>query len=333
MFPARAPSLSSSPTTRLIFAETGTRPSMLCCALEVLGKGQGRCALQHHEIVVRQDPPQFTVLDHHDVVDVVFDHLEHCFKTIVLGIDPDERKVHDVLYRTVHVPASGHDLLAKVPVRDDARGQLVPIHDNDGTDPVLRHFPGSVLDGRALMHGHHLFPGDIPDQGREQEVVAASVEEALRLHLSVGLVDIFRKVGLQQVFSDRGVVVDQAVDGLLVQEVADGIVDSDNGRLLPVLAHERDEAEGVAFSPVVNDHVLAVLGFDRDPDAALLDDLQAAAGRTVLLQNDGALGVKFHGNILNDHGKHRIVQELKGRYFFKELHYFILDHDYPLVAD
>ena len=183
---------------------------------------------------------------------------------------------------------------------------------------------------RALVHGHHVFPGDIADQGREQEMVAAAVEEALGVHLSVGLVDILREMGLQQVFRDGGMVVDQAVDGLLVQEVADGIVDSDDGRLLPVLAHERDEAEGVPLAPVINDHVLAVLGLHGDPDAALLDDLEAVAGEIVLLQNDRALGIELHGQVLYDRGKHRFVQELEGWNFFQELYDFVLDHGYPL---
>ena len=100
------------------------KPFDALLAFQVLGEGQGRRALEQHEVVVREDPLEMTLLDHKDVVDIVLDHLEHGFEAVIPHIDAHQGKGHDVPDRIAHAPRARHDLLAQVPVRHDAHGKL-----------------------------------------------------------------------------------------------------------------------------------------------------------------------------------------------------------------
>jgi len=124
-------------------------------------------------------------------------------------------------------------------------------------------------------------------------MVAAAVEQALVVHLAVGLVDVFREMGLEEVLGERRMGLDQPVDVLLAQQVADRIVDRDDRRLLAVLAHEGNDAEAVPLTPEIDDHILAVPRFEGDPDTTLLDDPERVARWTILLQDDHVLGVEL----------------------------------------
>jgi len=115
------------------------------------------------------------------------------------------------------------------------------------------------------------------------------------VHLAVGLVDVLGEMGLKEVLRERRMRFDDPVQMFLIQEVTDGVVNGDDGRLLPVLAHERNDAEGVSLAPEVDNHVLSRFRLDRDPHAALLDDPKGVARRSVLLQDDRVLGIELHG--------------------------------------
>ena len=123
------------------------------------------------------------------------------------------------------------------------------VHDDQGTDAVLRHLQGSLPDGCVITDREHVLCRDVPHRGREQQVIAAPVKQALVLHLPVDLVDVLGEMGLQEILGERGVHLDQFPDLVPAEQVADRVLEGDDRGLLPVLADERHEAEGVPFAP------------------------------------------------------------------------------------
>ena len=112
------------------------------------------------------------------------------------------------------------------------------------------------------------------------------------MHFLVGPIDVPGEIGHKILIKGRA-CLQEPVDLFLVQNIAKGVLDDFHRGSLPVLADHGQEAEVIPLALDFHQHLLPVFGFHENLDSPFFNNPQAVAGRTVLFQDHGALGIKF----------------------------------------
>jgi hypothetical protein len=72
------------------------KPVNRILSIDLPRNGKGGRALQHHEVVVRDDSPELTVVYHEQVVDLVAHHLYERLIAVIPGLGLDQRDAHNI---------------------------------------------------------------------------------------------------------------------------------------------------------------------------------------------------------------------------------------------
>ena len=185
-------------------------------------------------------------------------------KTDRLGKHRCHRRGHDGADLFLIIPACGNHLVAQVTVGDNTDNGLVIIWfmDKQGTDPVVGHGLGRLLDGGGGRHLAGRIFNDIAHlHGEEVELLIAAPPHAVPAQFGIGGVNDFFGKTFQVILGKTGLVLDKIKKNLPGQKKAEGILHHLNIQVCRGAVDNRQSTDGSSLAAVIlQRHLALVIG-------------------------------------------------------------------------